>query len=34
MDIAKKVMTQAGIIMVSNIEELERKEKELELILK
>ena len=27
MDIAKKVMTQAGIIMVSNIEELERKEK-------
>lgn len=34
MDIAKKVMTQAGIIMVSNIEELERKEKELGLILK
>lgn len=34
MDIAKKVMTQAGIIMVPNIEELERKEKELELILK
>ena len=28
MDIAKKVMTQAGIIMVPNIEELERKEKE------
>lgn len=34
MDIAKKVMTQAGIIMVPNIEELERKEKELGLILK
>lgn len=34
MDIAKKVMTQAGIIMVSNIDELERKEKELGLILK
>lgn len=34
MDIAKKVMTQAGIIMVPNIEELERKEKELRLILK
>lgn len=34
MDIAKKVMTQVGIIMVSNIEELERKEKELGLILK
>lgn len=34
MDIAKKVMTQAEIIMVSNIEELERKEKELGLILK
>lgn len=34
MDIAKKVMTQAGIIMVPNIEELERKEKELKLILK
>ena len=34
MYIAKKVMTQAGIIMVSNIEELERKEKELGLILK
>ena len=34
MEIAKKVMTQAGIIMVSNIEELERKEKELGLILK
>ena len=34
MDIAKKVMTQAGIIMVSNIEELERKKKELGLILK
>ena len=34
MDIATKVMTQAGIIMVSNIEELERKEKELGLILK
>ena len=28
MDISKKVMTQAGIIMVPNIEELERKEKE------
>ena len=34
MDISKKVMTQAGIIMVPNIEELERKEKELGLILK
>lgn len=34
MDIAKKVMTQAGIIMVPNIEELEIKEKELGLILK
>lgn len=34
MDIAKKVMIQAGIIMVPNIEELERKEKELGLILK
>ena len=34
MDIAKKVMTQAGIIMDPNIEELERKEKELGLILK
>ena len=34
MDIAKKVMTQAGIIMVSNIDELESKEKELGLILK
>lgn len=34
MDIAKKVMTQAGIIMVPNIEKLERKEKELGLILK
>lgn len=34
MDIAKKVMTQAGIIMVPNIEELERKEKKLGLILK
>ena len=34
MDIAKKIMTQAGIIMVSNIDELERKEKELGLILK
>lgn len=34
MDIAKKVMTQAGIIMFPNIEELERKEKELGLILK
>ena len=34
MEIAKKVMTQAGIIMVPNIEELERKEKELKLILK
>ena len=34
MDIAKKVMAQAGIIMVPNIEELERKEKELGLILK
>lgn len=34
MDIAKKVMTQAGIIMVSNIDELERKEKKLGLILK
>ena len=34
MDIAKKVMTQAGIIMVPNIEELERKEKALGLILK
>lgn len=34
LDIAKKVMTQAGIIMVPNIEELERKEKELGLILK
>ena len=34
MDIAKKVMTQAGIIMVPNIEELERKETELGLILK
>lgn len=34
MDIAKKVMTQAGIIMVPNIEELERREKELGLILK
>lgn len=34
MDIAKKVMTQAGIIMIPNIEELERKEKELGLILK
>lgn len=34
MDIAKKVMTQAGIIMVPNIEELERKEKELGIILK
>ena len=34
MDISKKVMTQAGIIMVPNIEELERKEKKLGLILK
>ena len=34
MDISKKVMTQAGIIMVPNIEELEGKEKELGLILK
>lgn len=34
MAISKKVMTQAGIIMVPNIEELERKEKELGLILK
>lgn len=34
MDISKKVMIQAGIIMVPNIEELERKEKELGLILK
>lgn len=34
MDISKKVMTQAEIIMVPNIEELERKEKELGLILK
>lgn len=34
MDISKKVMTQSGIIMVPNIEELERKEKELGLILK
>lgn len=34
MNIAKKVMMQAGIIIVPNIEELKRKEKELKLILK
>ena len=32
MDIAEKVMTQAGIIYVDNIEELEEKEKQLQLI--
>ena len=32
LDIAEKVMTQAGIIYVDNIEELEEKEKQYRLV--